>query len=404
MASRQVNCAGCRGVIKEDSAFMRCAKCKQYFDILCANFTAEVFTTLTSEFKKMWICFECRSKLPKNDNSQTPVRQQLGHDMSVVSDCLDVSMYSPDNITVRTGKRHAQIPTKCDQSPQNVPHLVHELKQMQDEFESRLTTKICTLLTQQLNEFKTVVLDRINNLVCKIDALEEGMQKTIVDTSVSMHNNTAVVQHSSTSSPAVQYSTVVQRSVDPSSSNPDSRKSKAKNQTSPQQNKKRAAGKANPPSKVSKPAHFLASASTALPSTTDTLSNNAVMEDTEQENSGDWTQVTRRVRERTSLPGVLRGTAAPGTTTLRAAERWRYLHLYYVQEGTTVDQVRAHLQSICGNSDCTVEELKSRGRYSSFKLGVLSKIADSVMSPSNWAEDICVKPWRQNFRGKDQKA
>lgn len=66
--------------------------------------------------------------------------------------------------------------------------------------------------------------------------------------------------------------------------------------------------------------------------------------------------------------------------------------------------MRAHLQFISGNNECTVEELKSRGRYSSFKLGVPSKIADNVLSPNNWAEDICVKPWRQNFCAKEKSA
>lgn len=101
--------------------------------------------------------------------------------------------------------------------------------------------------------------------------------------------------------------------------------------------------------------------------------------------------------------GVRRGTAAPGATPLCAAERLSQLHLYYVQEGTTAEQVRSHLTSICSSDVCTVEVLKSRGNYSSFKLGVPSKCSELVLSPNNWAKDICIKPWRQNFRGGNGK-
>lgn len=120
----------------------------------------------------------------------------------------------------------------------------------------------------------------------------------------------------------------------------------------------------------------------------------------DNETFGAWTEV-RRKRTRASLPAattVLRGTAAPGTTALSAAERVKFLHLYYVRQGTTAEQVRAHLTTVCGDDVCTVETLKARGNYASFKLGVPYKQVDRVLEVSNWAEDICVKPWRQSFR------
>lgn len=112
-----------------------------------------------------------------------------------------------------------------------------------------------------------------------------------------------------------------------------------------------------------------------------------------------WTEVRHR-RSHRSLSNVLRGTAAPGTTNLEASERWRYLHLFYVKQGTSEGQVRDHLITICGTDVCTVDVLKPRGKYASFKLGVPSKLAELVMAPQSWAEDICVKPWRRNFRGQ----
>lgn len=121
-----------------------------------------------------------------------------------------------------------------------------------------------------------------------------------------------------------------------------------------------------------------------------------------QTNDDGWVEVRHR-RSRRSLGNVVRGTAAPGTTKLEASERWRYLHLFYVKQGTTDSQVREHLLTICGTDVCTVEVLKSRGNYASFKLGVPSKLADQVSAVHNWAEDICVKPWRHNFRDRSSE-
>ncbi|CAK1594811.1 unnamed protein product [Parnassius mnemosyne] len=343
----------------EDSAFMRCTKCKQYYDILCVNFKVEVFATMSSEFKNMWICFECRSKIPKLDNSLTPVRQQLSHDTTAVGDCLDVSMHTPDNVTFRNGKRPAQLVVKSNPCPQNTAPLVHEIKQMQDDFELRLTMKICALLNEKFNVFKATVFEKISNLTCKIDKLEETILTMDKNNSVSTQCYAAAVQHPS---------------------NVDSGKTKPNVKSGPQQKNKGASGKPNPSAKVNASISSLAPVSTLVSdSVTSVLSvsHEAILaprDGAAQKDPEEWIQV-RRKSGRASLPGVLRGTAAPGVTKLRASERWRYLHLYYVQEGTTVEEVRTHLHSISGNNDCSVEELKPRGRYSSFKLGVPSRIA-----------------------------
>jgi hypothetical protein len=355
---------------------MRCAKCKQFFDILCANFVADEYAKLAPDFKRMWICFECRSKIPKHDNSHTPVRQQLNHDISVASDCLDVSMHSSDNITFRNcGMRRVQSSSKTNPAPHsNMAPVVQEIKKLQDDFEARLTSKICSLLTDQFNNFKTLVFDRIGNLNEKINELEEQIKTMERTSSTSTCGNPGASR---------SYSKL------------DSEKTKPKVNSGSLRNKSGIARTSKPEVKLS------TVVSTSLQQVPTIVSD--VNTPTKKEKDDEWIQVKRR-QVRSSLPGLLRGTAAPGTTALCASERWKYLHLYYVQEGTTVEQVRAHLNSICENSDCTVDELKSRGRYSSFKLGVPARLADNVMSANNWAEDICVKPWRQNFRAKEKSA
>lgn len=124
----------------------------------------------------------------------------------------------------------------------------------------------------------------------------------------------------------------------------------------------------------------------------------------ETDNNEDWVEVVRR-RTRAVPANVIRGTATPGSTlcALSAAERKSYLHLYFVQIGTTVDQVLAHLQLICPGDKCIAEALKSRGDYASFKLSVPSKNVERYLKPDYWAEGVHIKPWRSGFRFSQQQ-
>lgn len=113
--------------------------------------------------------------------------------------------------------------------------------------------------------------------------------------------------------------------------------------------------------------------------------------------------VKRGGRRIATIPNVVRGTAKPGLIDLEAAERRKLLHLFYVKKGTNSEQIQAHLNTICGNDDCKVEVLKSRGEYASFKLNVPATQADEVLSPQNWPADICVKPWRSQYFRRPSK-
>lgn len=118
---------------------------------------------------------------------------------------------------------------------------------------------------------------------------------------------------------------------------------------------------------------------------------------------GEWVEVTKK-RHNKSPNAIVRGSATPGLTQLEAAERVRYLHLYYVKICTSEEQVLNHLKSIFDSEGYTVEGLKARGSYASFKLGVPSRLESCVMDSENWPENVCIKPWRQNFRNKITKS
>lgn len=182
MADRVI-CAGCRSVISDHTGIMNCSKCKQTFDTLCANFTDGVYSTLSAEYKKSWICIECRSKIPKSDNSGTPVRQTYhAHDISATSDCPDVSMCSVDNVTVRTGTRYAPVTDQSYSITDGVidtirTTLIQELKYCQLEFETRMTAKITKLLEEHRLAIKAEISDQISNLSKKFAGIENKVDR-----------------------------------------------------------------------------------------------------------------------------------------------------------------------------------------------------------------------------------
>ncbi|KAL4718650.1 hypothetical protein ACJJTC_012977 [Scirpophaga incertulas] len=383
MTPRKVPCAGCKAQVSENGAYMRCKRCMIY-DIFCANVNGEMYDKLSDEHKKSWMCVECRSKIPKSGNSQTPVRQQLNQELSTPNVLPDISMHSPDTpgpdyVTLRTGARkdcyqnltHKSVLDDMKES------VVLELKKMQADFQTQLLNRINSLLTEQFLSFKKEICDKLVVLTNKAVQLEEQLKFTVDDNRPTEPTKT-------------------KGNVNNASQTPENKVAEHKPHPKPKSTVANKKFEIPPVALSHVPGKKVQE---ELPSTRPAESNLG----DESTINGTWEKVRRR-RSRASVSGVLRGTAAPGSTLLQASERWSYLHLYYVQEGTTGEQVRNHLTSICGSDICTIEELKSRGRYASFKLGVPFKNVESVMSPNNWTENICIKPWRQNFRAKAKSA
>lgn len=66
-------CVGCKSVIS-GREFMTCQNCKLKYDLPCVNISSKRFKKLSHDFKLTWKCIECKSKLPKPDNSNTAIR------------------------------------------------------------------------------------------------------------------------------------------------------------------------------------------------------------------------------------------------------------------------------------------------------------------------------------------
>lgn len=74
-------CAGCRQEIKH-RRFLKCSLCHEHYDLECANVPEErFFNTMTIEYRNLWKCDLCRSKQPKADNTNTPIRPPIHFDI-----------------------------------------------------------------------------------------------------------------------------------------------------------------------------------------------------------------------------------------------------------------------------------------------------------------------------------
>lgn len=123
MASQKLICSGCLKSINAND-FLRCITCTKPFDLMCASISEQRFRNLSKDFKASWICHGCKSKRPKGDNSNTPIRSNQSS--------LDTARgeFSPEtNITLRKKPNtHSMSPSTSETCPGIDPILVETIK------------------------------------------------------------------------------------------------------------------------------------------------------------------------------------------------------------------------------------------------------------------------------------
>ncbi|CAG5034358.1 unnamed protein product [Parnassius apollo] len=87
-------CAACCSTI-DDYDFLECCTCLRFYHGQCVGVSPTEFERLSSDTKMSWICPECRSKKPRSDNSNTPVRPSTPTS----------SAHADANVTPRLGKQ-----------------------------------------------------------------------------------------------------------------------------------------------------------------------------------------------------------------------------------------------------------------------------------------------------------
>ncbi|XP_063390040.1 uncharacterized protein LOC134675641 [Cydia fagiglandana] len=448
---------GCK-LEADDGRYMKCNKCDQSYDLLCAGLALDRYQTLSIEDLNSWICMDCRSTIPKTGNTETPVRlfpslsHCLGNDSSI-AEIVDTSVLDLENgfenVTIGRGQYKSQ-------NSQNI-HRVDELPKC-----------VCggstlrTIIREELKAFFTDrnpswLLDAVLPKTSKLTQLMNEVLNTQAELLARLNDFTTLPSSVTPSSTCTKaQSANISTHLPPKPETPKlylpisttgnsvGRVNSPNKLTAPSPKQQQPVPDRAPPPVHTEPATKSQESRKVNLFNGDASENNSLGNTFAiADNASAWKNVQYRrgrmsntpsdgVRDRNGTEGesgggshsgsddrghrrssrvngrtvgragaeggVCRGTAPPGTTVLSAAERLQQLHLCYVQEGTTAEQVREHLNTICESDLCTVESLKPRGNYSSFKLGVPSKFSELVLSANNWAQGICVKYWRQNFR------
>lgn len=376
MSSKVLSCHGCRSTITTKN-YLTCCLCVHTYDLDCANITEQRFLkTMTKEVRSSWKCPECVNKVPKAGNVNTPVGAAHGSALRENQQRISTAALSQsdiDNATVQRGSSGSSARRVLDHSYVDDTYYLDNMRTViRDELERVMDERVSILITKIVTEQVTLPIcriiseltDRVAILESKLEAFEKDRAKGKEAEGRMMRPTDGLFMAPSPSSPC------------------------AIGEAAP-----RVVGQTIP--RVQSSSRRQAAVLIDEPTFNVTMNKTAGPGGPEPA----WKEVTKK-RTRVSPVGVMRGEAAPGSTKLEAAERRRYLHLYYVKVGTTEAEVSDYLNALCGGNSCLVETLKARGSYASFKLDVPSKLADSIMTPGNWAEDICVKPWRQSFRPK----
>ncbi|CAH2085371.1 unnamed protein product [Euphydryas editha] len=145
--SNNSTCAGCKAVLPKKE-FMTCAKCKLGYDLLCANVPPKSFSLMDSDSKKKWYCQECRSKIPKSDN--TPVRV-TNRPVGSANDCTS-NVEEENNVTLRVKK---QRPKSDNSDPYVTEDTLRQIvKQEITEIITNLVSEHLANLNSQISGFQ----------------------------------------------------------------------------------------------------------------------------------------------------------------------------------------------------------------------------------------------------------
>lgn len=158
MSSNTIKCSGCNNAI-QGKEFLNCNICKHRYDLQCAGITPQRFKTMTQEAKR-WKCPECVSRMPKSDNTNTPLRtpQPPVSESKVEVDPDEQSC----NITIRS-KPKCQAKEIKDQGSDYVTEATLRAV-IKQELAGTIKSTIKDLFSEQMSSFKLQVSEFQNSL------------------------------------------------------------------------------------------------------------------------------------------------------------------------------------------------------------------------------------------------
>lgn len=165
--SGEIECAGCKNIIPKSRNNLQCTNCKFVYDLLCANVSEKKFGVMTKEHKQSWTCHGCRSKQPKCDNSNTPIRPT--NTISIAQSNTSPADSDTSNITVRKKTKEssqAQSPTTAVD-----PAIMLVIKnEIQSAVQDSVKSAIETFFSEQFDQIKSE-LKKLNDIKESVEFL-----------------------------------------------------------------------------------------------------------------------------------------------------------------------------------------------------------------------------------------
>lgn len=382
MCKMSTKCNGC-GATVYDIEYMECSRieCKKTYDLNCLSISKGAFETYTQHYKNEWVCPECTCLLPKGDNLNTPLRG------------LNKTFEASDFVnTCRGSGRQTHYEQGCDTERD----LVIEIRELRSEITSRFD--------EQAERFQ-----RVWNIVCdtKSELIEIQRKIEVLENKVSTFESLEIKLRELT---ALNHSLSEQLRTHDTVPQPTEGTYSYVQATSATATKPSAChvndistDQYGAPKIATKPP-TPAQANVRINS----MEQRNVNVNLVDHNRGAVMRESRNKSDKRKLPtkNVQRGENE--SSNLEAIERKKHLHIWRLQPNTTEEQIKKHVENLCGSeTKVKVEKIihKTERDYASFIVGVPERIFEKISHPKSWPRNVEFSEWiwfrRNSYKPKE---
>jgi hypothetical protein len=373
-------CNACQLDLSVGAEYLQCRieTCGKLYHYACNN------KTLSEAEKSIWVCPECACAARKGGrNCDTPVGTPVN--------LRNVALRKPSSCGTPIAPRP---------SPQGYPRQSPEADgsmSMPTTLEIMLLREQIAYLTEQLADavsaigrFQSVFTtctNKVETMSRKLEALERAHDSRCVAAS------STVLPEPSDSSDGVQLNSKLEKTDGPRR-NREKKSKKDKDPVTLPINSTVITQTEIPPADPP-----INQVSAACSQRSNPIADNSSTDDNVAAMIKECSEVPTNKKQRRTTS--IRCTGGSNVTTLRAVEVRKYIHLWNMV--SSADEVREYLQQLCERSTCTVEELRSKGEYKSYKLGVPVAYYDKCLSADVWPDNARVKMWffrKQTWQAK----
>ncbi|KAG7302859.1 hypothetical protein JYU34_012842 [Plutella xylostella] len=401
-------CGACDGEIF-DLLFMECTtnNCHKVFHVKCLGKSVESFEALTEESKLQWICPECTRMIPKQDNTNTPIRggtimdktftptnfvstergsrgkiliskvnTRRGAGASTAADYMEVKENSPspesESIAVVLSAIQQELHTIRIQNESILP-----LKQ-----EVERLSKVVENMSEAIVDLKRIILEKNNHIL----SLEER----------TLHRSEHNISSKSYSSVTAKRTAPQQSVTRPSDPSGTQRLSAGAQQRSLDE-RQTALPPSSPQSKrdsASAPARNMSSDGARKLAIVSTLESGEITTPANRNTENEWKVVQSR-KKKELFTEVMKG-GNNKDVPLKGIERKKHLHIWRLRKNTCEKDILDHVAGVCGSqNEIKVEKLKTKTErdYASFIVGVPESMYDKICQPEVWPVNVEFSEW-----------